>query len=103
MKYLITESQFDRIVFKYLDNQDFIKSEEDGFIYFMNSEGDKDIQIRFYEDDGVCTINSLLVREISNFFSLSNGHSIDVIGKWVEYTLQMGVSRIFTAMLYRED
>jgi hypothetical protein len=103
MKYLITESQFDRIVFKYLDNQDFIKSEEDGFIYFMNSEGDEYIQIRFYEDDGVCTINSLLVREISKFFSLSNGHSIDVIGKWVEYTLQMGVSRIFTAILYRED
>jgi hypothetical protein len=95
MKYLVTESQIDRIVFKYLDNQDFIKSEEDGFIYFMNSEGDK--------DDGVCTINSLLVREISKFFSLSNGHSIDVIGKWVEHTLQMEVSRIFTAILYRED
>jgi hypothetical protein len=103
MKYLITESQIDRIVFKYLDNQDFIKSEEDGFIYFINSEGDEYNQIRYYEGDGVCTINSLLVREISKFFSLSNGHSIDVIGKWVEHTLQMGVSRIFTAILYRED
>jgi hypothetical protein len=103
MKYLITESQIDRIVFKYLDNQDFIKSEEDGFIYFINSEGDEYNQIRFYEGDGVCTINSLLVREISKFFSLNNSHSIDVIAKWVEHTLQMEVSRIFTNTPYRGD
>ena len=28
MKYLITESQFDKVIFKYLDNQDFIKIEK---------------------------------------------------------------------------
>jgi len=103
MKYLITESKLDNVVFKYLDNQDFIKSEEYDFIYFINSESDEDAQIRFDKDDGICTINPLLVKEISNFFSLSNGHSIDVIGKWVEYTLQMEVSRIFTNTPYRGD
>ena len=37
MKYLITESQFDKVIFKYLDNQDFIQIEKDDRIYFVNS------------------------------------------------------------------
>ena len=47
MKYLITESQLDNIIFKYLDNQDFIQIEKRGGIYFVNSEGDESAQIRF--------------------------------------------------------
>ena len=35
MKYLITESQLDRIIFKYLDNQDFIQIEKNNRIYFI--------------------------------------------------------------------
>ena len=105
MKYKITDKQLDDVIFLYLDNQDFIKSEEYDlkydFIYFINSESDEDAQIRFDKDYGTCTINPLLVKEISNFFSLSDGHSIDVIVKWVEYTLQMKVSRIFTNTPYR--
>jgi len=40
MKYLITESQFDNVVFKYLDNQDFIQINSGDNIFFVNSEGD---------------------------------------------------------------
>ena len=92
MKYLITESQFDRAVFKYLDNQDFIQIDKDDKIYFLNSEGDKHAQIRFYKDDGVCFISYSLVNEISSFFSLQRSDSKQVIGKWVENTLQMKVT-----------
>ena len=47
MKYLITESQFDKMIFKYLDNQDFIQIEKNDRILFVNSEGDEYAQIRY--------------------------------------------------------
>ena len=45
MKYLITESQFDSILFKYLNNQDFIQIKKGNNIYFVNSEDDEYAQI----------------------------------------------------------
>jgi hypothetical protein len=92
MKYLITESQFDKVVFKYLNNQDFIQIKNDNKIFFVNSESDKHAQIRFDKDDGWCYIYYKLVREISAFFSLQNSDSESVIGRWVENTLQMKVT-----------
>lgn len=92
MKYLITESQFDNIIFKYLDGQDFIQIDRKNRIYFVNSEGDEYAQIRFDKEDGWCGIDYGIANEISTFFSLSIEDSKDVIGKWVENTLQMKVT-----------
>ena len=90
MKYLITESQFDNIIFQYLDNQDFIQIEKNDMIYFVNSESDEYGQIR-YDKDGWCVIYYKLVDEISTFFSLQESDSEQVIVRWVENTLQMKV------------
>jgi len=92
MKYLITESQFDKVIFKYLDNQDFIQIDKDNRIYFVNSEGDEYAQIRYDKNDGWCGINYKLIDEISAFFSLKLSDSEEVIGRWVENTLQMKVT-----------
>jgi len=92
MKYLITESQFDRLIFRYLDNQDFIPIEKGDNIYFVNSEGDEYAQIRYDKDDGWCYIHYKLVDEISSFFSLEESDSEKVIGRWVENVLQMKVT-----------
>ena len=92
MKFLITESKLDSIVFKYLDNQDFIKIEKSNMIYFVNSESDKYAQIRYDKSDGWCGINYKLIEEISAFFSLQRYDSMEVIGRWVENTLQMKVT-----------
>jgi len=93
MKYLITESQFDKVIFKYLDNQDFIKIEKDtNSIYFVNSEDDEYAKIR-YDKDGWCVIYYKLVDEISTFFSLQESDSEQVIVRWVENTLQMKVTK----------
>ena len=92
MKYLITESQLDKVIFKYLDNQDFIKIEKNDSIYFVNSEGDKYAQIRFDKKDGWCMIYYKLVEEISAFFSMQESDSESVISRWVENTLQMKVT-----------
>ena len=92
MKYLITESQLDRMIFKYLNNQDFIQIVKGNRIYFVNSENDEYAQIRFDKDDGWCFIDYYLINEISSFFSLQRSDSEKIIGKWVENTLQMKVT-----------
>jgi hypothetical protein len=92
MKYLITESQFDKVIFKYLDNQDFIRIERRTIIYFVNSESDEYAQIKFFKDEGWCEIGYKLIDEISSFFSMSYYDSEQVIGRWVENTLKMSVS-----------
>ena len=92
MKYLITESQLDKVIFRYLDNQDFIRIERDDKIYFANSEGDEYAQIKYDKDDGWCGIYDRLINEISSFFSLGESESEKVIGRWVENTLNMSVT-----------
>ena len=92
MKYIITESQFDKVIFKYLDNQDFIRIDKGERIYFVNSEGDEYAQIRYNKNNGWCYIYNELSDEISSFFYLQEFDSQKVIGRWVENTLQMKVT-----------
>ena len=92
MKYLITESQLDKVIFKYLDNQDFIQMNFDEKIYFVNSVNDVYAQIRFDKDYGWCYVYYKLIEEISSFFSIKESDSQEVIGRWVENTLQMNVT-----------
>jgi hypothetical protein len=96
MKYIITESQLDKVIFKYLNNQDFIVTGNDTSLFFINSESDKLAQIRYDEDSEVCFINIDLNKEISSFFSLGRDDSQRVIGRWVENTLQMKVTTILS-------
>jgi len=92
MKYLITESQLDKAVFIYLNNQDFIQVKRKNNTYFVNSEGDEYAQIKYDKDNSWCYIYHKLINEISSFFSLELTDSKDVIGRWVENTLQMRVN-----------
>ena len=97
MKYLISESQLDRIIFKYLDNQDFIQYITKESIYFINSKGDKYSQIRFEETDGRCYVSYDLYNEIYMFFSLQDSDFDKVIVKWVENIIKMEVESIGVA------
>ena len=92
MKYLITESQLNKAIFRYLNNQDFIPIEEGNNIYFVNSEGDEHAQIRYSKDNNWGYINHDLIKEITSFFSLEETDSELVIGRWVENTLKMRVN-----------
>ena len=95
MKYLITDSQLDKVIFKYLDNQDFIQIETDDNIYFTNSESDKHAQVRYDKRNGVCYIYWKLIQEISHFFSIEYYDSELVIGRWSQNSLQMKVSETY--------
>jgi len=85
------DKYFERVIFSYLDSQDFIKIDKGNKIYFVNSEDDEYAEIRFDKLDGLCFVSVNLTREISSFFSLKSSDSKEVIGRWVENTLQMKV------------
>ena len=84
MKYLITESKLNKVIFKYLDNQDFVVIKISNRLYFVNSEGDEFAQIKYYPEDRWCTIQYDLADEFIKFFSLDYEDSISVINKWIE-------------------
>ena len=86
------DKDLERVLFSYLDSQDFIQIEKNNRIYFVNSESDEYAQIRYDEDSEVCFINIDLIKEISSFFSLERSDSKEVIGMWVENALQMKVN-----------
>ena len=86
------DKDFERALFSYLDSQDFVQIKKNNNIYFVNSEGDEYAQIKYNEEDGWCYISIDLIEEISSFFSLQESDSKEVIGRWVENTLQMKVT-----------
>jgi len=101
MKFILTESKLENIIFKYLDNQDFIKIEKNESVYFLNSVDDEYAQIIYNKNNGWCYIYHDLVQEISSFFSLEEYDSEHLIGKWVENILQMKVSNTRSPALAR--
>ena len=85
-------NQINKIIFKYLDNQNFVVTESTNKIYFVNSEEDKYAQIKFDKTDGWCYIHYGLINEISTFFSTQKSDSKEIIGRWVEGALQIRVT-----------
>jgi hypothetical protein len=97
MKYLITESQIDNIIFKYLDNQDFIikRMSSDNITYFVNSEGDGYVDALIqHHRSGDCVIIFELINEIATFFSIDFDDSKYIIARWIENTLDRRVKEI---------
>ena len=95
MKIVITESQLDKVIFIYLNNQDFIQIKKGNTIYFVNSEGDeyKDSLIQYFRS-GDCVISFELIDEIKNFFSIEFDNAKYVIARWVENTLDIRVKEV---------
>ena len=87
MKFIITESQKDKAIFKYLDNQDLVVIGYGDNLYFVNSEEDEFAKIKFNDISKWCTIGRDLMNEIASFFSLTNIDSISVIADWVKSKL----------------
>jgi len=96
MRYLITESQIEKIVFKYLDNQDFINMEYGTYEYFLNSKDDNYAQIKFNTSSRWCTIERKLMFEIASFFSLEYHDAMSLIARWVERKIGLEFNTIET-------
>ena len=86
------DKDLERVIFSYLDGQEFVVIKMKNRLYYVNSEGDEYAQVRYHPKDRWCTIHYDLVEEIGNFFSLDTYQSIGVINRWVENKL--GISSI---------
>ena len=81
------DKDLERVIFSYLDGQDFVVIKMKNRLYYVNSENDEYAQVRYHPKDRWCTIHYDLVEEIGNFFSLDTYQSIGVINRWVENKL----------------
>ena len=97
MKFILTESKLEQIVFKYLDKQDFIKIEKRNYIYFVNSKDDEYAQISINKNFGFCYVSPELTVNIEAIFSMKRRDSLNIIGKWVERALQVEIEDILTS------
>ncbi len=95
MKLIITESQKDRIIekliFKYLDRQNYNQIEIRNRIYFVKNIGDEYADIFFSKSSGWCYILNDLTSFFSRMMDIEDSDSEVIIGRWVEHTLQMEV------------
>lgn len=89
MKYLITESQRDKIVFKYLDKQNFIKVNKNKEICFLYSPDDLWAIMKYMR--GKLIINKDLTNEIESFFSLDEDDTEILIRDWVSKEIGINI------------
>ena len=97
MKYKITDSQLESVIFLYIDIQEFIQIERGDKIYFVNSEDDEDGEIRYDKSNGWVVINNKFITEIARYFPLEWSDCEEIVGRWVEKTLQVSVTRTIQA------
>jgi hypothetical protein len=81
----------EKVIFKYLDKQNYNQIKIGYRVYFVKNVGDKYADIRFDKSDGWCYINYDLISFYSRMMSVELPDIQDVIGRWVEHTLQMKV------------
>ena len=100
MKYIIPKEKIEKIVFRYLDMHygDLEKYKPIYYegIVFKRPNDDSEYGVMGWEKLGTLYIHYKLIEEISSMFSMEYVDSKELIGKWVENTLQMKVSNTDT-------
>ena len=81
----------DKIIEKYLTTQNYNQLDIKNRIYFVKNIGDQSADIRFDKSDGWCGISYELISFYSRMMGVEHSDIQDVIGRWVEHTLQMEV------------
>jgi hypothetical protein len=100
MKYLITESQLDNIIFNYLDSLDLYMVKYEGdYIFWDSKESWKSsgrVLISTHRSHKDCFVNSDFVVEISTFFSLGLEESLNIIGEWVKPKVDFDINYFYS-------
>jgi len=95
MKLIISESQElnakKKLVFFLLDKQKYNLIDIKDMIFFVKNIGDKRAEIRYDKDDGWCYISVDLITFLSPMTGFHESEVLELIGNWVEHTLQMEV------------
>jgi len=87
-------NKLEKIIFKFLDEKNFIIKETPDNYYFLGNKDDEYSQIRIIKNDMVCYVYYELSEEIELFFSITYSDSKDVLTRYVENTLNIKVSYI---------
>jgi len=95
MKIIISESQElkskKKIIFFLLDKQKYNLVDINNNIYFVKKIGDEKAEIRYDKSDGWCYISYDLIIFLSSITGFERIEVKELIGNWVEHTLQMEV------------
>ncbi len=94
MKFEINENKLEKVIFKYLDNKNFIIKETPENYFFLENEEDEYSQIRVRKKDMFCFIRYNLTEEIISFFSIDYSTTKDVLTRYVENTLNIKLHNI---------
>jgi hypothetical protein len=96
MKIIISENQElnakNKVIFFLLDKQNYNLVEINDRIYFVKNIGDEKAEIRFDKEDGWCGISYNLIPFLSTITGFQESEIEELIGNWVEHTLQMEVT-----------
>ena len=100
MNFEINNSKLEQVIFKYLDNKNFVIKETDKDYYFLENEDDKYAQIRIRKSDMDCYVYYELTLEIKSFFSLEAQIVEDILTRYVENTLNIEVSNTNLSVIF---
>ena len=99
MKFKISNSKLEQVVFRYLDNKNFIIKETSDSYYFLENERDEHAQFKIKKNNKYCFIYYKLTEEIKSFFSIEYPMVKDVLTRYVENVLNIKVSNTCIAAL----
>jgi hypothetical protein len=85
----------DKIIEKYLTTQNYNQLDINNRIYFVKNIGDEYADIFFSKSSGWCGISYELISFFSRMMDVEESDIEEVIGRWVEHTLQMKVKATF--------
>jgi hypothetical protein len=95
MKYLITQSQLDNIIFRYLDKRGLYKLRyTNGYVFWGSKESWEsggNIIISAYRDRNEGFVSSDLLVEVATVFSLELTDSLNIIGEWVKTQIDFDI------------
>ena len=99
MKYIITESKLNNIIFKYLDTKyDALEQKKGRYSDIVFTFPGEEYGVLGWEKSGDLYVCYELRYEISNLFGLENVNSLRVIGKWVEGKYNLKVTNTYSQL-----
>ena len=91
MKFEISDSKLEQVIFRYLDNKNFV-IRETPLDYTLLTWDDKYTPIKIRKNNMICLIYFKLVKEISSFFSISEIDSKNFISRYVKNKYNLKIS-----------
>ena len=88
------ENKISGVIFKYLDNKNFVFKETAENYYLLDNENDIYCQVRLRKTDMVCFIEYKLIRQVERFFCTDYHIVENIIGEYVENTMNTKLSKI---------